>query len=192
MSTTTYRSTTRRTVATLGALALGTSLAVVGTPAAQAATSTATTPAATTAGCSTGTLPDTIQGRPAGFEAGLPGGYWIWKDARGWHLRVTHTPGTRVVYAGTIRTSDPMAVIGVRNEARDRIWRSADRRTTAFRLVNHGGVDGLDFTPRCSEKVTFTLTVAGAKADPQTIHLGDADAHPDAATFTIARIPTPA
>lgn len=178
----------RRTTAALGALALSTSLAVAATPAAQAST---TTPTATT-GCSTGTLPEEITGRPADFKAGLPSGYWIWKDSNGWHLRVTHKPGTKAVYAGTIRTSDPMAVIGVRNEARDTVWRSADRRTTAFKLVNYGGVDGIDFTPRCSEKVTFTLTVNGRAIDPLKIHLGDTDAHPAAATFTISRVPAPA
>jgi hypothetical protein len=169
----------RRTTAALGALALSTSLAVVATPAAQASTTT-------------GTLPEEITGRPADFKAGLPSGYWIWKDAAGWHLRVTHKPGTRAVYAGTIRTSEPMAVIGVRNEARDTVWRSADRRTTAFKLVNYGGIDGIDFTPRCSERVTFTLTVNGKAIDPLKIHLGDTDAHPAAPTFTIARIPNPA
>jgi hypothetical protein len=83
-------------------------------------------------------------------------------------------------------------VIAVRNEVRDRIWRSADHRIAAFKLVNHGGVDGLDFTPRCSANVTVTLTVNGKAIDPQKIHLGDADSHPAAATFTISRIPLPA
>ena len=181
----------RRTTAALGALALGTSLAVVATPSAQAATSTATTPTTTT-GCATGTLPEEITGRPADFKAGLASGYWIWKDSRGWHLRVTHKPGTRAVYAGTIRTTAPATVIRVRDESRDRVWRSADRRTTAFRLVNHGGIDGLDFTPRCSERVTFTLTVNGRAIEPQKIHLGGDDSHPAASTFTISRIPLPA
>jgi hypothetical protein len=178
----------RRTTAVLGALALGTSLAVVATPSAQAST---TAPTSTT-GCSTGTLPEEITGRPADFKAGLPSGYWIWKDNAGWHLRVTHKPGTKAVYAGTIRTSAPMTVIRVRDEARDKVWRSADRKTTAFKLVNHGGIDGLDFTPRCSERVTFTLTVNGKAIDPQKIHLGDTAAHPEAGTFTISRIPLPA
>lgn len=188
--TSTTSTIARRATATIGALALGTTIAVIGTPAAQASTSTATTTATT--GCSTGTLPDEILGRPADFKAGLPSGYWIWKDSNGWHLRVTHKPGTKAVYAGTIRTSDPMAVIRVRDEARDKVWRSADRRTTAFRLVNHGGIDGLDFTPRCSERVTFTLTVNGKPIDPLKIHLGDGDAHPAASNFTISRIPTAA
>ncbi len=183
-------STARRTTAALGAIALGASLAVVATPTAYAAYSTTTT--TTTTGCSSGTLPDEITGRPAGFKAGLASGYWIWKDQRGWHLRVTHKPGTRAVYAGTIRTTNETAVIAVRNEVRDRVWRSADRKTTAFKLVNYGGVDGIDFTPRCSERVTFTLTVNGKPIDPQKIHLGDADSNPAAATFTISRIPLPA
>jgi hypothetical protein len=183
-------STARRATAALGALALGTTLAVVATPTAYAADSMTTT--TTTTGCSTGTLPDEITGRPADFKAGIASGYWIWKDTKGWHLRVTHKPGTRALYAGTIRTTNETAVIAVRNEVRDRVWRSADHRTTAFTLVNHGGVDGLDFTPRCSANVTVTLTVNGKAIDPQKIHLGDADSHPAAATFTISRIPLPA
>ncbi|MGD9954775.1 MAG: hypothetical protein AB7O74_07795 [Candidatus Nanopelagicales bacterium] len=179
---------TRRATAALGALALGTSLAVVAAPSAQAST---TAPTSTTS-CSTGTLPEEITGRPADFKAGLPSGYWIWKDNGGWHLRVTHKPGTKAVYAGTIRTSDPMRVMRVRDEARDKVWRSADRKTTAFRLVNHGGIDGLDFTPRCSARVTFSLTVNGRAIDPKKIHLGAGDAHPEAATFTISRIPASA
>ena len=90
---------------------------------------------------------------------------------------------TRAMVASTVRGLRP---------TRDRVWRSADRRTTAFRLVNHGGIDGLDFTPRCSERVTFTLTVNGRAIDPQKIHLGGDDSHPAASTFTISRIPLPA
>ena len=137
-------------------------------------------------------MPDDITGRPADFKAGLTSAYWIWKDQRGWHLRVTHKPGTRAVYAGTIRTTNETAVIGVRNEVRDRGWRSADHSRTAFTLVNYSGIDGLDFTPRCSAHVTFTLAVNGKPIDPQKIHLGDADSNPAAATFTISRTCTPA
>jgi len=171
----------RRTTATAAALVVAGSLALAATPSASAAT------AGTSTTCSTGSLPSLVQGRPASFAAGLPAGYWIWHDAYGWHLRVTHQGTALRVFSGSITATNPITAVKVRDESRDRVARSADGRTVSFRLTNHGGVDGLDFGTGCSKDVTFSLLSGGVRIDPARIHLGAHDGHPTSARFTISR-----
>lgn len=175
--------TTSRTAAALAVAALASTSLLVAAPAATAADSTTTT----TASCATGSLPDVIKGRPAAFEAGLPDGIWIWRDAYGWHLRVTHDEKTKKVFSGTITATDGLRSIKFRAEAGDTLVRSADGRSAAFRFTNYGGVDGIDFAAGCSKDVTFRLAVGGAKADPVIIKLGAQEQSPASNPFTISR-----
>lgn len=178
----------RRAAASGAALALAASFAVAATPAAQAAVVAAdSTTTTTTTPCATGSLPSSITGRPSGFTAGLPAGYWVWKDRYGWHLRVTHAGDARKVFTGSITSTDPMRSVSSRTESGDRVLRSADRRTVSFVFTNYGGVDGLDFAPGCSKDVTLRLAIGGAKADPVTIRLGDTQENPASNPFTISR-----
>lgn len=178
----------RRAAASGAALALAASFAVAATPAAQAAVVAAdSTTTTTTTPCATGSLPSSITGRPSGFTAGLPAGYWVWKDRYGWHLRVTHAGDARKVFTGSITSSDPMRSVSSRTESGDRVLRSADRRTVSFVFTNYGGVDGLDFAPGCSQDITLKLAIGGAKADPVTIRLGGTQENPASNPFTISR-----
>jgi len=183
------RTTTRtigRTSAVLAAAALASASVVVAAPAASAADgSTATT----TTTCATGALPDVIKGRPAGFQAGLPDGFWIWRDSNGWHLRVTHDEKTRKVFSGSITATDRLRSIRFRTEPGDTLVRSADGRSAAFRFTNYGGVDGIDFAAGCSQDVIFRLAIGGAKADPVLIRLGSEQQNPASNPFTITRTP---
>jgi|EBPBio282013_DNA_FD.fasta_scaffold00916_8 hypothetical protein len=179
---------TTRTFAGLAAAALSAGTLLVVAPAASAA-DPAPTPTTTT--CSTGQLPSEIKGRPAGFKAGLPDGYWIWRDSYGWHLRVTHDEKkTKKVFTGSITSSEKLRSVRFRTEAGDRFVRSADGRSAAFRFTNYGGVDGVDFAVGCSKDVTFRLYENGKAIDAALIHLGSADAHPAANVFTISRTAT--
>ncbi len=120
----------------------------------------------------------------------MPAGYWIWHDSAGWHLRVTHTGKTRLDFTGVVRTTNPATSHRVLAESRDRLVRSADRRTTSFRLTNYGGVDGFDLKAGCSATVSFALFAGGRPVAPAAIHLGDDDAHPASSRFSVTRVPT--
>lgn len=181
---------TTRTIAGLAAAALSAGTLLVVAPAASAADATPT-PTTTTTTCSTGQLPAEIKGRPAGFKAGLPDGFWIWRDSYGWHLRVTHDEKkTKKVFTGSITSSEKLRSVRFRTEAGDRFVRSADGRSAAFRFTNYGGVDGVDFAVGCSKDVTFRLFENGKSIDPVLIHLGSGDAHPAKNVFTISRTAT--
>ena len=130
-------------------------------------------------------------GRPASFHAGLARGYWIWHDTTGWHLRATHASTARTVFTGVITATNPMTTVKVRDEAHDRVVRSADRRTTTFRFTNYGGVDGLDLTAGCSATVTFRLYADGALVAPSRIHLGAKATAATANPLRVTRTPRP-
>ncbi len=192
ITTRTARTPGRRALAGAGALALAGSLAVAAPASAQVATTapaTAPTTAPTTTSCPTGTLPAAVQGAPASFRAGRPAGYWVWHDAHGWHLRVTHNTRTRLVFTGVVTATNPMTTVRVRDEAHDRVVRSADRRTTTFRFTNYGGVDGIDVTAACATTVSFRLYAAGHLVSPSRIHLGAKAAAATSNPFGVTRIP---
>jgi hypothetical protein len=189
MTTTTRPTTRRRALAGASAVALAGSLAVAAPTSAQAAATAPSTVAPSATACPTGTLPPVVQGAPASFRAGRPAGYWIWHDSRGWHLRVTHPTRTRLVFTGVVTATSPMTTVRVRDEAHDRIVRSADRRTTTFRFTNYGGVDGLDLAAGCATTVTFRLYAAGHLVSPSRIHLGAKAAPATANPVRITRIP---
>ena len=184
----------RSTVTGLATVALISAFAIVAPTAARADDAAPTAPPSSTAEtathtCATGVLPPSIQGKPASFKAGLSRGYWIWHDGSGWHLRVTKkaTDKKPVVFSGKIHTNRSSVAKAVRFDAKDRLHVSRNHHNIAFRLVNHGAVDGIDWVASCSERTTFTLRVNGHRITPTRIHLGSADAHPAHAHFMIRR-----
>ena len=86
-----------------GAIALSI-VAVLAMPGSIAAATTASatttinaTAEITTTTCTDGHWPRSVQGVPTLFHAGGRAGDYIWHDANGWHLRVTHATSTRFV-----------------------------------------------------------------------------------------------
>jgi len=82
---------------TTGLLAPATTSAATTSPAGATATTTTT--------CTDGRWPASVQGVPTLFHAGAAAGDYIWHDATGWHLRVTHRGTGRVVFSGRIVSS---------------------------------------------------------------------------------------
>jgi len=180
----------RRALVAVGAVALTGALGALVPATADAATLPPTTVSGDgTTGCATGRLPAVVTGAPASFRARLSRGYWIWHDTTGWHLRVTHATSARTVFTGVITATNPMTTVRVRDERRDTVVRSADRRTTTFRLTNYGGVDGLDVTAGCSSTVTFRLLADGHLVTPSRIHLGAKAAAATTNPLRVTRIP---
>lgn len=88
------------------------------------------------AACTDVHWPTAVQGRPVQFRAGAKVGDYIWHDATGWHVRVTHPGRSRLVFTGQLVSSAPMAFKPVALENGDVVTLSADRKTFTYRLVN--------------------------------------------------------
>jgi len=136
-----------------------------------------------------GHWPGTVQGVPTLWHAGARAGDYIWHDANGWHLRVTHA-GTRLaVFSGRIRAGAPMTVTGSQLEGRDRFWLSADRMTLSYRFTNYGHIDGLDIKTACAPWITFGGTMNGFRLPVGRIVIGHDDVHPLQNPFVVRRVP---
>ena len=167
---------------------LGLSVLVLGLVA--PATSFAATPTAVTAepACTNGHWPASVQGRPTALHAGGPAGDYIWHDAAGWHLRVTHANTLQRVFTGRIVASAPMAFTPYRNEGADSISLSADKLTITYKFYNYGRLDGLDFTTACARRVAFGGSMACAKLRIGRIWVGSHNRHPLQNPFAILRV----
>lgn len=139
----------------------------------------------TTSTC--GALPGYVQGQPLALHAGAAAGDYIWHDSTGWHVRVTHANNHRMVFAGVINASNPMRFKRVADESRDKVWLSNGGKTLAFRFVNYGRIDGVDFTDACATTMRVGLTVDGSRLGVNHIYLGRHSARPVHDPFTISR-----
>ena len=134
-----------------------------------------------------GALPSYVDGRPADLHMRGAAGDYLWHDANGWHLRVTHHTSKRMVFRGVIVSSAPLTFQRVRDEAHDKVTLSSDGTTLVFRFVNHGGIDGVDFTDSCASTLKLALAVNGHHLTRNRIYVGSQSAHPDHNPFAISR-----
>ncbi len=144
-------------------------------------------PAAATA-CADTHWPASVQGRPSRLHAGARGGDYIWHDAKGWHLRVTHAGARKVVFTGRIVSSAPMTVTPVRLENADGITLSADKLTLTYRFRNYGKIDGFDVKTACAQRLSIMGAMAGKKLPTGRIWLGRHGRHPLENRFVIVKI----
>jgi len=174
--------TTRRTavLTTAAALAMG----ALG----LAAPATASTPSAST--CDKASWEAKVQGAPKGFAAGSPSGDYLWHDARGFHLRVTHGgPHDQRVYSGQITSSAPMKIDPVKLEKGDTARLSANHRTLVFVFANHGYIDGVNFHTYCASSLAVSrLHIGSRNLATSHVYLGAHRAHPAHIPFAVRRV----
>jgi hypothetical protein len=168
------------TAITAALLAPASAFAASPSPAASAPT--------TTAVCTDGRWPLAVQGVPTLWHAGARAGDYIWHDANGWHLRVTHFGSTKAVFTGRIVSSAPMTATAIRLEGRDTMALSADKLTLTYRFYNYGAVDGIDFKTACARRVAFSGSLNGAKLPIGRIWVGHGNHHPLQNPFAIFRV----
>jgi hypothetical protein len=132
------------------------------------------------------TLPGVVVGDP-GTKAGAESGFRVWHDGAGWHLRATHPGDDALPFSGVIHSGQPITATGFRLEKGDTMTVGADRHTVTFALVNHGGLDGIDFTDRCAIHTTFTLRRSGHQVSATSIYLGTHGGHPTSNPFMVER-----
>jgi hypothetical protein len=173
---------------TAGTDTAGTAAGTSGTSAAGAAadpTAPAGDPERT---CGLGGWDARVQGRPAGFAGGDRAGDYLWHDAAGFHLRVTHRGDRRDVFTGVITADRQLALRPVRLEGRDAVALSADRRTLSYRFYDYGHIDGADFGTDCATRlVVGDLRLDGRRLGTGRVYLGRTQAHPAQLPFTLTR-----
>jgi hypothetical protein len=133
-----------------------------------------------------------VDGAPAGFDAGDAGRTYLWHD-NGWHLRTTDVNNAPHVYTGTIAASPGATFVDVqkiRLDPADRLWVD-DHQVLHYAFVTHAAIDGIDFhvagcTDPNQQKLTFELRKNGA-GDPALVDLGHTKDHPAAVPFTATR-----
>lgn len=175
---------------------------LAGAPSALAATGGTTAPPTTgspsgsapkAAACDTDAhWPGYVQGRPDGFDAHDDGVYMWHNPKGGWAIRVSHPvlPGraNRVVFTGTVTTAGRIDhVVRARDEKNDVVKVTNNGHTLAFRFVNYGWVDGVDFTTTCTPGLRVGLRVDGSSLPTKFIHLGDKKVNPGSDPFLIRR-----
>ena len=149
-----------------------------------AATTTATTTATT---CDEGRWPGRVQGKPVAFTSGGRAGDYLWHDANGWHLRVTHRGSAKVVFTGKIVSDTALSVKGYHLESGDKFQLSADLKTLTYRFTNYGHTDGIDFRTACATRLWVRGSMAGVKLPVGRIWVGRAGHHPLQNPFVILR-----
>jgi hypothetical protein len=138
-------------------------------------------------GCGLGRWDVRVQGRPVGFAGGERAGDYLWHDATGFHLALTHRGDRRDVFTGTIQANAAMAMRPVRLEGRDAVALSADRHTLYFRFYDYGHVDAVDFVTDCASRlVVGNLRMDGLALPTDRVYLGAARAHPARVPFTLS------
>jgi hypothetical protein len=187
----------RLAAVTLGVLALGvgsTQAASASTDSAGGTALTSVSAAEPTAAaaeerneqCRNHPLPWQVLGTPV-VQAGATSGVRVWHDGYGWHLRATH-PGTWTeTFTGTVRSPGAITASGYRLEKQDALWVGPDRHLMTFRLVNHGGVDGIDFTDSCSLRTGFSFQRDGHELNTGRVWLGGHAVHPTSDPFAVDR-----
>ena len=173
-----------RTVAIPAAMAIAAGIAIAA-PAAQAATPTTTS---TASACDRGPWADRVEGTPTNFTAGVRGGDYLWHNATGFHLRVTHRNDNRVVYTGEITSPTPMRMDPVKLEKGDVARLSAGHRTLYFAFVDYGHIDGVNFHTDCAKTITVShLNAGNVRLPANRVYLGKYEVHPAAVPFTLHR-----
>lgn len=135
-----------------------------------------------------GRWPLFADGRPVGLDAGGPAADYLWHDADGWHLRVTHQNDHHQVWTGVLTTTGTFAdVDAVRLEHNDYVTVGPDKHTLYFRFNNYGGIDGFDFRTHCAPGIRFDLRADGAVVNPTEVIIGHGQHNPAKVPFSILR-----
>jgi len=128
-----------------------------------------------------------IEGQPASFERGATGGYYIWHDDSGLHLRTTDPEGIESWYAGVITTDGTFHDVALVMAERDDHASADGAHTITFAMHTFSGIDGFDFQIDGGTYVRFDLYRDGNQTSPDHIFLGEDGVHPDRDPFVVTR-----
>ncbi|MEW6730326.1 MAG: hypothetical protein AB1489_03205 [Acidobacteriota bacterium] len=122
------------------------------------------------------------KGRPKGMGPNAPGGYFIWQDERGWHLRTTS--GNEKHHFEAEITSEG-GTISAAKQYRDEpaSWLKQQGSKITIDLTTEKNIDGIDFQSS-GGSLTFKLRIDGQE-DPERIQIGANSDRPSGIPFTI-------
>jgi hypothetical protein len=123
-------------------------------------------------------MPD---GRPA-FLSGLPEGYWIWEDSRGWHLRTTSDAPRR--FHGIVESVGG-SVAQVRPVGAAARGVSPGEDAIAFDWESTRGEQGFDWTSS-DDCARFEIYIDG-ETRPLRVFLGASERNPERVPFAVCR-----
>jgi len=147
--------------------------------------------AADSTSCSTGNLPAVVEGDP-GVKAGQAAGAYLYHDSEGFHVRVTHPSTRKLDVVVRVDATSFSNIKPVNLERADTITMTGDGHTLAFRFVNYGKIDGVDFSADCSKSVRVDVRFNGDRATTRQVKLGAHRTSPTSVPFTIERTAPPA
>lgn len=172
----------RTTTRLIGTLAAGAVLATGGL--AAVAPGAGATGAASA--CTTESWPADVHGRPAAHPEAT--GVYLWHNENGWKLRVNEPGADRAVFTGSIKVDGQLVSWGrhLENRAEGVVTRT-DAGRAAFRFVNYGGVDGLNFVTRCASTLSVRVKLDGVPVPAEQIFIGTDGHHPASLPTTVTR-----
>jgi hypothetical protein len=135
--------------------------------------------------------------RPEGTIVDQTARYYVWYDAKGWHIRCT-AKGLRTFH-GAVRVKDarikscvPVGLSDGKQKGKPDAWRVNDKRselTFRFRTANKS--DGFDIGVEGDGTIEFELSIDDQQK-PQAIFVGAKKRHPQKSPFSQPATPTKA
>jgi hypothetical protein len=137
--------------------------------------------------CATGSWPTVVRGQPDALLDADETGAYVWTDADGWHVRVTHSGTARRLFRGSVETTRELVAVSRAAGSNNQVRFTKDRTRTRFDLVSFGGIDGIDFQVGCSSGFLFRMTLDGTNLTAAQVFLGTNAENPPSMPVRIER-----
>jgi hypothetical protein len=129
--------------------------------------------------------PGVPEGAPDLDLPGIPGGYYVWHDEGGWHLRTTDAELVHE-YTGQLSSNGQFEDVDLaRPENDDSFAVRQGGNAVDFRFRTYTGIDGLNFRLAGGDYLTFRLYRDGHLISTSHIYLGATREHPRTNPFTL-------
>jgi len=131
-----------------------------------------------------------VEGRPASFQPGAAGGYYVWRtdtETPHWHVETTDRPGFNHLYTGTLTTDGQFTGVNVTQPEGDDWIQQIGPGTIQYHFHTYSGRDGVRFDIVGGSQLTLALGRDGQPIGRDRIYLGAAAEHPASNPFTLVR-----
>jgi hypothetical protein len=123
--------------------------------------------------CDESGWPATAEGAPAAFASG---GYYVWHDRGGWHVRVTGVTGA---ISARVTGDSALRVTKLSTTVRSHLTRRA--KSLSLTMTGTGRTEVLDFRAGCANRLSFAFgpeRPTGSLAPQQAAYLGRTGSSP--------------
>ncbi len=182
--------TTRRSIRTTvlaGCLAVGALAVPMAIAGPAGAATSGVTPSETSARCTKGSWPAAAAGRPEQLRAGAEAGVYVWHEADGWRLAVTHPGKARMTFNARIAVDTKLAAVEKLTEKPDLVWTRRQRAALDVRFTNYGQIDAVRVVTDCAGRLVVDASIDGVRVTPDQVFVGAEGVHPDAVPMIAVR-----